>query len=40
MADKEVDGWFGEQIKEKSKGRNHNLYTAKCNVAQETKRLT
>lgn len=40
MANKEVEDWFGEQIKEKSKGRNHDLSVAEYNVAQETKYLT
>ena len=40
MANKEVDDWFGEQIKEKSKGRNHDLSVAEYKVAQETKHLT
>ena len=29
VANKEVDDWFGEQIKEKSKGQNHDLSVAK-----------
>ena len=40
MANKEVEDWFGEQIKEKSKGRNHDLSVAEYKVAQETKYLT
>lgn len=40
VANKEVDDWFGEQIKEKSKGRNHDLSVAEYKVAQETKYLT
>ncbi|WP_440285973.1 hypothetical protein [Eshraghiella crossota] len=40
MANKEVEDWFGEQIKEKSKGRNHDLSVAEHKVAQETKYLT
>lgn len=40
MANKEVDDWFGEQIKEKSKGQNHDLSVAEYKVAQETKHLT
>ena len=40
MANKEVEDWFGEQIKEKSKGRNHDLSVAEYKVAQETKHLT
>ena len=40
MANKEIDDWFGEQIKEKSKGRNHDLSVAEYKVAQETKHLT
>ena len=39
MANKEVEDWFGEQIKEKSKGRNHDLSVAEHKVAQETKHL-
>lgn len=39
MANKEVDDWFGEQIKEKSKGRNHDLSVAEYKMAQETKHL-
>lgn len=39
VANKEVDDWFGEQIKEKSKGRNHDLSVAEYKVAQETKHL-
>ena len=40
VANKEVDDWFGEQIKEKSKGRNHDLSVAEYKVTQETKHLT
>ena len=40
VANKEVEDWFGEQIKEKSKGRNHDLSVAEYKVAQETKHLT
>lgn len=40
VANKEVDDWFGEQIKEKSKGRNHDLSVAEYKVAQETRHLT
>ena len=40
VANKEVDDWFGEQIKEKSKGRNHDLSVAEYKVAQETEHLT
>ena len=40
VANKEVDDWFGEQIKEKSKGRNHDLFVAEYKVSQETKHLT
>lgn len=32
MANKEVDDWFREQIKEKSKGRNHDLSVAEYKV--------
>lgn len=39
VANKEVDEWFGEQIKEKSKGRNHDLTVAEYKVAQETEHL-
>lgn len=39
VANKEVDDWFGEQIKEKSKGRNYDLSVAEYKVAQETKHL-
>lgn len=39
VANKEVNDWFGEQIKEKSKGRNHDLTVAEYKVAQETERL-
>lgn len=39
MANKEVEGWFGEQIKETSKGRNHDLTVAEYKVAQETEHL-
>lgn len=40
VANKEVNDWFGEQIKEKSKGRNHDLSVAEYKVAQKTKHLT
>jgi len=40
VANKEVDDWFGEQIKEKSKGQNHDLSVAKYKVTQETEHLT
>lgn len=33
VANKEVDDWFGEQIKGKSKGRNHDLSVAEYKVA-------
>lgn len=36
VANKEVNDWFGEQIKEKPKGRNHDLTVAEYKVAQET----
>lgn len=39
VANKEVDDWFGEQIKEKSKGRNYDLSVAEYKVAQETEHL-
>lgn len=39
VANKEVNDWFGEQIKEKSKGRNHDLAVAEYKVAQETEHL-
>ena len=39
MANKEVEDWFGKQIKEKSKGRNHDLTVAEYKVAQETEHL-
>ena len=35
-----MNDWFGKQIKEKSKGRNHDLSVAEYKVAQETKHLT
>lgn len=38
-ANKEVNDWFGEQIKEKSKGRNHDLTVAEYKVSQETEHL-
>lgn len=38
-ANKEVNDWFGEQIKEKSKGRNHDLSVAEYKVAQESRKL-
>lgn len=40
VANKEVEDWFGEQIKEKSKGQNYDLSVAEYKVAQETKYLT
>lgn len=40
VANKEVNDWFGKQIKEKSKGRNHDLSVVEYKVAQETKHLT
>ena len=40
VANKEVNDWFGKQIKEKSKGRNHDLSVAEYKVAQETEHLT
>ena len=39
VANKEVSDWFGEQIKEKSKGRNHDLTVAEYKVAQESRKL-
>lgn len=39
VANKEVNDWFGEQIKEKSKGRNNDLTVAEYKVAQETEHL-
>lgn len=39
VANKEVNDWFGEQIKEKSKGCNHDLTVAEYKVAQETEHL-
>ena len=39
VANKEVNDWFGEQIKEKSKGRNHDLTVAEYKVEQETEHL-
>ena len=39
VANKEVNDWFGEQIKEKSKGRNRDLTVAEYKVAQETEHL-
>ncbi len=39
VANKEVNDCFGEQVKEKSKGRNHDLSVAEYKVAQETKHL-
>lgn len=39
VANKEVDEWFGEQIKEKSKGRNHDLYVTEYKVEQESRKL-
>ena len=39
VANKEVNGCFGEQIKEKSKGRNHDLTVVEYKVAQKTEQL-
>ena len=39
VSNKEVNDWFGKQIKEKSKGRNHDLTVAEYKVAQETEHL-
>ena len=39
VANKEVNDWFGEQIKEKSKGCNYDLTVAEYKVAQETEHL-
>lgn len=39
VANKEVNDCFGEQIKKKSKGRNHDLTVAEYKVAQETEHL-
>ncbi len=39
VANKEVNDWFVEQIKEKLKGRNHDLTVAEYKVAQETEHL-
>ena len=39
VANKEVSDWFGDQIKEKSKGRNHDLTVAEYKVAQESRKL-
>ena len=39
VANKEVNDWFGKQIKERSKGRNHDLTVAEYKVAQETEHL-
>lgn len=39
VVNKEVNDWFGEQIEEKSKGRNHDLTVAEYKVAQETEHL-
>ena len=39
VANKEVNDWFGEQIKEKTKGRNHDLTVAEYKVAQESRKL-
>lgn len=39
VANKEVNDCFGEQIKEKSKGRNHDLTVAEYKVAQESRKL-
>mgnify|MGYP000779976379 CR=1 FL=1 len=40
VANKEVNDWFGKQIKETSKGRNHDLSVAEYKVAQGIKHLT
>lgn len=40
VANKEMNDWFGEQVKEKSRGRNHDLSVAEYKVAQETEHLT
>ena len=37
-ANRMVDIWFGEEIKEKAKGRNHDLTVAEYKVAKETER--
>lgn len=39
VANKEVNDCFGEQIKKKSKGRNHDLSVAEYKVAQESRKL-
>ena len=39
VTNKEVNDWFGDQIKEKSKGRNHDLTVAEYKVAQESRKL-
>ncbi len=39
VANKEVNDCFGEHIKEKSKGRNHDLTVVEYKVAQETEHL-
>ena len=39
VANKEVGEWFGEEIKEKSKGRNHDLSVAEYKVEQESRKL-
>ena len=39
VVNKEVNDWFGGQIEEKSKGRNHDLTVAEYKVAQETEHL-
>lgn len=39
VANKEVEDWFGELIKETSKGRNYDLSVAEYKVAQKTKHL-
>lgn len=39
VANKEVGDWFGEEIKEKSKGRNHDLSVAEYKVEQESRKL-
>lgn len=33
VVNKEVNDWFGEQIEEKSKGRNHDLIVTEYKVA-------
>lgn len=39
VANKEVNDWFGEQIKAKSKGRNNDLSVTEYKVAQESRKL-